>query len=109
MTVTNGSPDGNNHPYVGIALQPAPGGGFFWCLGCGSGLQGFDSHDVAVITLNAAVALPAYAVLPTVGLVDTLDMKSDVDIVGYGVQDSSGAAASRNRSSPPSATSPRVS
>src|SRR5262245_36436843 len=102
MTVTNGSPDGNGHPYVGIALQAAPGGGFFvcsgsflspkkfmtashcfdptlgalvsaknappfgsslvsgtvhnnpsWCIGCGSGLQGFDTHDVALITLNA--------------------------------------------------------
>lgn len=33
MTVTNGRPDGNRHPYVGIALQPAPGGGFFVCSG----------------------------------------------------------------------------
>jgi hypothetical protein len=133
LTVTNGSPDGNGHPYVGIALQAAPGGGFFvcsgsflsptkfltashcfdpslgalvspanqppfpvvsgtvhnnpnWCLGCGSGLQGFDTHDVAVITLNAPVNLPVYAVLPTPGLVDTLAMKTSVDIVGYGVQ-----------------------
>ena len=31
MTVTNGRPDGNGHPYVGIGLQPAPGGGFFVC------------------------------------------------------------------------------
>jgi len=133
MTVTNGSPDGNGHPYVGIGLQAAPGGGFVvcsgsfisptefltaahcfdpslpallspknqppfplvagvvhnnpnWCLGCGSGLQGFDTHDVAVVTLKAAVNLPAYAVLPTPGLVDSLAMMTDVDIVGYGVQ-----------------------
>jgi len=33
MTVTNGQPDGNRHPYVGIALQPASGGGFFVCSG----------------------------------------------------------------------------
>lgn len=33
MTVTNGRPDGNRHPYVGIALQAAPGGGFFVCSG----------------------------------------------------------------------------
>ena len=133
MTVTHGTPDGTRHPYVGIALQPAPGGGFFvcsgsfisptkfltaahcfdpaapafvstanqppfpvvsgtvhndpdWCLGCGSGLQGADTHDVAVITLNAPVLLPVYAMLPTPGLVDTLPMKTSVDIVGYGTQ-----------------------
>jgi Trypsin len=133
LTVTNGSPDGNRHPYVGIALQPAAGGGFFvcsgaalsptkfltaahcfdpslpvfvsyapqqpfvvapgtvhndpaWCPGCGPGLQGFDSHDVAVITLSAPVNPGAFAVLPTPGLVDTLEMGTHVDIVGYGVQ-----------------------
>jgi hypothetical protein len=133
MTVTNGRPDGNGHPYVGIALQPAAGGGFFvcsgsfisptrfltaahcfdpalpvlvspanqqpfpvvtgvvhndpnWCLGCGSGLQGADTHDVAVITLNGAVILPQYAALPAPGIVDTLTMKTPVDLVGYGVQ-----------------------
>jgi hypothetical protein len=133
MTVTNGRPDGTGHPYVGIALQAAPGGGFFvcsgsflsptrfltaahcfdpaapalvspantppfpvvpgtvhndpaWCFGCGSGLAGADTHDVAVITLAAAVFLPVYAALPAEGLVDTLPMKSTVDIVGYGVQ-----------------------
>jgi hypothetical protein len=133
MTVTNGRPDGNGHPYVGIALQAAPGGGFFvcsgsfisptrfltaahcfdpsdpalvspanqppfpvvpgvvhndpnWCFGCGSGLPGADTHDVAVITLSAPVLLPVYAALPAPGLVDTLPMKTAVDIVGYGVQ-----------------------
>jgi hypothetical protein len=133
MTVTNGRPDGNGHPYVGIALQAAPGGGFFvcsgsflsptkfltaahcfdehalalvapqnqptffvvpgvvhnnpdWCLGCGSGLPGFDTHDVAVITLNVPVFVPVYAALPAQGLVETLPMRTSVDIVGYGVQ-----------------------
>jgi hypothetical protein len=133
LTVTNGSPDGNRHPYVGIALQPAPCGGFFvcsgsalsptkfltaahcfdpslpvfvsyaaqqpfpvvqgtvhndpaWCIGCGPGLQGFDTHDVAVITLNTPLNPGAFAVLPTPGLVDSLPMGTQVDIVGYGVQ-----------------------
>ena len=133
MTVTNGSPDGNRHPYVGLALQPAPGGGFFvcsgsflsstkfltaahcfdesigvlvspanqppfpvvtgvvhnnpdWCLACTPGTQQFDTHDVAVITLDRAVTLPMYAALPSPNLVDTLPMKTSVDIVGYGVQ-----------------------
>jgi hypothetical protein len=133
FTITNGTPDGGAHPYVGIALQPAPGGGFFvcsgtalsptvfltaahcfdptqpalvsygqqppftvvsgtfhphpdWCLGCGPGLPGFDTHDVAVITLNAPLNPGAFAVLPTPGLVDSLPMRTPVDVVGYGVQ-----------------------
>jgi Trypsin len=133
MTVTNGRPDGNGHPYVGIGLQAAPGGGFFvcsgafisptrfltaahcfdptkpalvspagappfpvvpgvvhndpqWCLGCGPGLVGGDTHDVAVVELSAPVMLSQYAALPAPGLVDTLRMNTSVDIVGYGVQ-----------------------
>jgi trypsin len=133
MTVTNGRPDNGEHPYVGIALQPAPGGGFFvcsgsflsptrfltaahcfdpaiqvlvspagqpplpvvtgtvhnnpdWCFGCGSGLAGADTHDVAVIALDLPIVLPVYAALPSAGLVDVLPMKATVDIVGYGVQ-----------------------
>lgn len=133
MAITNGKPDGNAHPYVGIALQAAPGGGFFvcsgsflsptkfltaahcfdpaapalvspanqqpfpvvtgvvhnnpdWCLGCAPGIQGADTHDVAVITLNLPVLLSEYAALPSAGLVDSLPMKSPVDLVGYGVQ-----------------------
>ena len=135
--ISNGQPDGDNHPYVGIALGPATGGGYWvcsaaailptvvvtaahcfdgpdvwvtfdeeptfgsllsdppngkwyphpdWCIGCGGGLPGFDSHDVAVIVLDEPVTLPRYAQLPTEGLVDTLPMKADVDLVGYGIQ-----------------------
>jgi hypothetical protein len=131
--VTNGAPDGNRHPYVGIALQPAAGGGYFvcsgtalsptvfltaahcfdpslpvlvsfasqppfsvvqgvvhndpdWCPGCGPGLQGFDSHDVAVITLNTPVNPGGFGALPAPGLVDVLPTRTNVDIVGYGVQ-----------------------
>ena len=139
MTVTNGQPDGNRHPYVGVAIQFIPSmpgfvtvcsgsalsatrfltaahcfdpslpvfvsyksgppfslatdftqGTFHphpdWCIGCGPGLPGFDTHDVAVIALNAPRNPGAFAVLPTVGLVDTLPMGTAVDIVGYGVQ-----------------------
>jgi len=135
LAITNGQPDGDDHPYVGIALGPATGGGYWvcsaaaisptvlvtaahcfegpdvwvtfdedpwsstffqytgmwtpdpdWCIGCGNGLPGFDSHDVAVIVLDEPVTLPRYAQLPTEGLVDTLAMKADVDLVGYGIQ-----------------------
>ena len=135
LAITNGQPDGDDHPYVGIALGPATGGGYWvcsaaaisptvlvtaahcfegpgvwvtfdedpwsstffqytgtwtpdpdWCIGCGNGLPGFDSHDVAVIVLDEPVALPRYAQLPTEGLVDTLRNKTDIDSVGYGIQ-----------------------
>jgi len=137
MTVTNGQPDGNRHPYVGVVIQPIPDmpgfvtvcsgsalsstkfltaahcadpsqpvfvsyksgrpfGGTFtpgsfhphpdWCIGCGPGLPGFDTHDVAVVTLFAPSNPGSFANLPSPGLVDTLAMKTGVDIVGYGVQ-----------------------
>jgi len=137
LTVTNGQPDGSNHPYVGIAIQDIPSmpgfvtvcsgsalsttkfltaahcfdparpalvsyksgppfGATFvpgtvhldpaWCLGCAHGLPGFDTHDVAVIILGAPVNPGGFAVLPAPALVDTLPMKTPVDLVGYGVQ-----------------------
>ena len=57
-----------------------------WCPGCGPGLQGFDSNDVAVVILSAAANLSGFAALPSPNLVDTLEMKTPVDVVGYGVQ-----------------------
>jgi hypothetical protein len=139
MTVTNGQPDGNRHPYVGLAIQfdavdpnfitlcsgsalsstvfltashcfdPArpvfvtyknappfslandfTQGTFHpnpeWCLGCGPGLPRFDTHDVAIITLSTPRDPGAFASLPTAGLVDTLAMRTPVDVVGYGTQ-----------------------
>jgi hypothetical protein len=50
------------------------------------GLPGFDYHDVGIVVLNEAVSDITPAQLADVGLVDTLAMKSDVDLVGYGVQ-----------------------
>lgn len=131
--ITNGQPDGDTHPYVGLvtddiwvcsgaAISPTvfvtaahcfevpeqtvyvtfDPDGFYsatpvwhkgtwyphedFCLGCGGGLPGFDSHDVAVVVFDKPVTLPRYANLPTEGLVDTLAMKTGVDLVGYGVQ-----------------------
>ena len=136
VTVTNGQPDGNGHPYVGLAIQAAPAGGFFlcsgsalsatvfltsahcfdpdlpvlvtyktappyaladftvgmfhphpdWCLGCGPGLLGFDTHDVAVVELSTPSDPGSFAALPPLGLVDELTMGTEVDIVGYGAQ-----------------------
>jgi hypothetical protein len=136
--VTNGQPDGNAHPFVGVVIQFIPNtnlisicsgsalsatkfltaahcadpslpvfvtyksgppfslatdftqGTFHpdpdWCPGCGNGLQGFDSHDVAVVILNAARNPGAFAELPSANLVDTLPQKTEAEVVGYGVQ-----------------------
>jgi len=140
VAITNGQPDGDGHPYVGVAIQFIPDmpgfvtvcsgsalsstkfltaahcfdpadpvfvsyksgppfslaadftqGTFYpdpdWCLGCGPGLPGFDTHDVAVIILDHRSNPGSFAALPSVGLVDTLPMGTKVDLVGYGVQD----------------------
>ena len=135
-TITNGQPDNNRHPYVGLAIQFIPSmpgfvflcsgsalsstvfltaahcfdetlpvfvafdsappftiaqGAFHrhpdWCLGCGSGVPGFDTHDVAVITFETPLNIVApFALLPAVGSVETLPMKTNIDVVGYGVK-----------------------
>jgi hypothetical protein len=138
LSVTNGQPDGNRHPYVGVVIQFIPNTNFItvcsgsalsptrfltaahcadpslpvyvtykssppfslavdftegtfnpdpqWCIRCGQGLPGFDTHDVAVVALNSPRDPGAFAVLPEPDLVDTLPMGTPVDIVGYGVQ-----------------------
>jgi hypothetical protein len=56
-----------------------------WCIGCAGGLPGFDTHDIAVVVLDQSVSLARYAVLPETGFVDALPMKTDVEVVGYGI------------------------
>jgi hypothetical protein len=145
--ITNGQPDGNAHPYVGLVVfdVEVPGVGFVpaWrCSGAllsptvfltaghctdgadaarvwfdevvqgnteypfggststegtpytmpgygsiGPGLPGFDFHDVGVVVLDEPVVMAEYAELPDEGLVDTLKGMTDVDLVGYGVQE----------------------
>lgn len=57
-----------------------------FCIGCGNGLPGFDTHDLAVVILDEAVALDRYASLAPDGYVDDIGGKSPVDLVGYGLQ-----------------------
>jgi hypothetical protein len=131
--ITNGHPDGNNHPYVGIlvfddAAGPAwrcsgaliadnvvltaghctdgalkarvwfasdirtvtdwPAGGTMAIEGTPHTHPGFVSKfiDVGVVVLDQPVTGLGEAVLPTAGIVDSLPMMADVDLVGYGVQ-----------------------
>jgi hypothetical protein len=58
-----------------------------FCIGCVHGLVGFDSHDVGVVVLDGPASVGEYAQLPGPGLVDTLRMKTPIDLVGYGVQE----------------------
>jgi hypothetical protein len=58
--------------------------------GGGNGLPAFSYRDVGVVVLEKRVPkkmVGEYAQLPSAGLVDTLENKTDVDLVGYGVQD----------------------
>jgi hypothetical protein len=58
----------------------------WYCIGCGKkGLTDWITYDVGVLILTDPVGIEC-AELPDVGLVDTLSMKEDVDLVGYGVQ-----------------------
>lgn len=152
--VTNGAPDGDNHPYVGLLVfdvyvpdvgnVPAwrcsgslispdvvltaghctdgavaarvwfderlqdddgtflvpdyPAGGIAaiegtpytnpdFAIGAGPGLPGFAYRDVGIVVLDEPVFMGDYAMLPDTGFVDGLRNKTDLDLVGYGVQE----------------------
>jgi hypothetical protein len=150
MAITNGQPDGDNHPYVGLlvfdyapgapgwrcsgalispnvvltaghctdgavaarvwfgedvtydtvpfplypyggpgssAIEGTPHTNPDFCIGCGNGLPGFAIRDVGIVVLDEPVYMDEYAALPTAGLVDTLQNKTPMDLVGYGVQE----------------------
>src|SRR5690349_19723083 len=76
-----------------------------FCIGCGNGLPGFAAGDVGIIVLSEPVptsVVSEYAQLPDEGLVNTLENKTPVDFVGYGVQEQ------RRGGGPPSWTGIRV-
>ena len=59
-----------------------------FCNPCSGGLPGFAKYDVGIIVLSEPVptsVVSTYADLPTEGLVESLDNKSPLDFVGYGV------------------------
>jgi len=55
--------------------------------GGGNGLPAFSYRDVGIVVLDEPVDMDEMAELPEAGLVDTLKNKTDVDLVGYGVQE----------------------
>jgi hypothetical protein len=55
--------------------------------GGGNGLPAFAYRDVGVVVLGEAVHMDEMAELPEAGVVDTLKNKTDLDLVGYGVQE----------------------
>jgi hypothetical protein len=132
--ITNGWPDGDNHPYVGVLVFDDANGPAWMCTGSliaptvvltaghctygavaariwfvpsiwpyieewpGGGPTSISgtpyAHpayaskfiDVGVVVLDEPVTDKGFAQLPDPGVVDTLAMKADIDLVGYGVQ-----------------------
>src|SRR5215216_4855456 len=76
LAVTNGIPDGEQHPYVGLLIF-SDGENYWRCSG---------SLLSPTVVLAEAADVSTFAALPTVGYVDTLDMGTWADVVGYGVQ-----------------------
>ena len=66
--------------YVGT-FTPHPG----WCGGCGNGLGGTDTNDVAIVTVPGGMPGP-YASLPAMGSVANLPHNQAVTSVGYGLR-----------------------
>lgn len=148
LAITNGQPDGDDHPYVGLIVFDVGGVPAWRCSGSliapnvvltaghctdgadaarvwfdevvegnpeypfggatstegtphtnpkfrsdenpyggGNGLPAFSYRDVGVVVLDEPVHMDEYAGLPEAGLVDTLRTMTDVDFVGYGVQE----------------------
>lgn len=70
---------GGGVPFVQVAVDPN------WS-NSGNGLN-TDVSDVAVVQLRGPVTLAQYAALPPVGYTSTLKNNTQIDNLGYGVQD----------------------
>lgn len=53
----------------------------------GNGLPAFTFRDIGIVVLSEPVYMNEYAALPEAGLVGALKNKTDVEFVGYGVQE----------------------
>jgi hypothetical protein len=56
-----------------------------WCSGCGPGLGGADTNDVAIVYVPGGMLGP-FADLPTMGSVASLPHLQEVTSVGYGLR-----------------------
>ncbi|NIS81984.1 MAG: trypsin-like serine protease [Anaerolineales bacterium] len=54
--------------------------------GGGNGLPAFSYRDTGIVVLDEPFVMDEYALLPDPGQVDELKNKTDIDLVGYGVQ-----------------------
>lgn len=70
-----------------VAIEGAPYTNPDFAIGAAPGLPGFAFRDVGVVVLDEAVDVGGFAELPTAGVVDDLRNKTDLDLVGYGVQE----------------------
>jgi secreted trypsin-like serine protease len=86
-----GAPIPGVHVYTDQAPQPQAfedTGTYYFdhqFAGLGNGIPQADTHDVAVVILDAPLALSAYGALPPKNYVDTLKNNTPIDLVGYGV------------------------
>lgn len=77
-----------DYPWGGAdAIEGTPHTNPDFCIGCGNGLPGFALRDTGIVVLDEPVDVGGFANLPEAGLVDTLKNKTDIDYVGYGVQE----------------------
>lgn len=61
--------------------------GFTSGSNCGKGeIAGSFCADVAVVLFKKPLRLPRYALLPELGLIDTLANNTEIDLVGYGAK-----------------------
>lgn len=82
--IVEGNPE---YPFSGVtSFDGTPHTNPDFCIGCGKGLPGYALRDVGVVVLDEPVYMDE-AELPEAGIVDTLKNKTDLDLVGYGVQE----------------------